>query len=783
MKSRIVPILAIVAFLCCGITQAQVPRKLNYQGYLTTPTGAPVNTPQTLVARIYDASSGGNLLFTETHNPVTVSNGIFNILLGSVDVNTSPLDLKFLAQYYLGITVGTDPEMSPRQPLAASPYAIRAATADSAEALRIGGTIGEVLAGTGAAPAWTSVPTIAGNVVIGATTTQPFPSRLQVVAPTTKTNATLGVRGLSVTSNEASAPFALDVKIFGAPLLANRGVILQSTDWNTGDGGNLLLQPQGGNVGVGLGLYTPGSTLTVAGRIESTSSGFKFPDGTTQTTAASGSGTLAGDVTGPQATTLVALVGGVTAANVAAGANLANAATNVNTANTIVRRDGSGNFAAGTITAAGDLNLSATNASGSVGVINLGTSRVHSFGSANVFAGTGAGNFTMTGGNNTGIGNATLAASTGGGQNTATGSIALAANTAGGQNTASGYAAMQVNQSGGNNSALGANALSALVSGNFNTATGAAALANLGGSSSNNVGIGYAAGSNLTLGNGNIYLGNPGVTTESNMIRIGDSSLQTKAFIAGIRSVTPGVNDASLVVIDSNGQLGTTSTLPLAAKAKNTLVVSATGGDFTTISAALTSMTDNTASNRYVIYVGPGTYTEQVTMKPYVDIQGAGELATKITFTGFPGVSSGTVLGASNAELRFLTVECIGGSNAIAVYNNGVSPRLNHVTAIASGGGGKFGIFNQTNAAPTISNSTITSAGVAISNNGSGNSVRISNSQLSGVLPYLLINGTASTLNIATSQLSGGGGIFNTGTLACVASYGATYAALNASCV
>ena len=52
MNSRIVSILVIVAVCYCGIAQAQIPRKLNYQGYLTTPTGAPVNTPQTLVVRV-----------------------------------------------------------------------------------------------------------------------------------------------------------------------------------------------------------------------------------------------------------------------------------------------------------------------------------------------------------------------------------------------------------------------------------------------------------------------------------------------------------------------------------------------------------------------------------------------------------------------------------------------------------------------------------------------------------------------------------------------------------
>lgn len=44
-------------------------------------------------------------------------------------------------------------------------------------------------------------------------------------------------------------------------------------------------------------------------------------------------------------------VGGVSAANVASGANSANAATETNTANKLVKRDASGNFSAGTITA------------------------------------------------------------------------------------------------------------------------------------------------------------------------------------------------------------------------------------------------------------------------------------------------------------------------------------------------------------------------------------------------------------------------------------------------
>src|SRR5207302_195537 len=55
--------------------------------------------------------------------------------------------------------------------------------------------------------------------------------------------------------------------------------------------------------------------------------------------------------------------------------------------------------------------------------------------------------------------------------------------------------------------------------------------------------------------------GNAGVAGESGTIRIGDNSIvgQSRAFIAGIRGVTTGNINAIPVLIDSAGQLGTTS--------------------------------------------------------------------------------------------------------------------------------------------------------------------------------------------------------------------------------
>ncbi len=129
MKSRLFSMLAIVTWLLTvGIAHSQIPRTINYQGYLTTPTGAPVSNPALqMVFNIYNVASSGSALHTETQT-VVVNNGIFNVLLGSAATLTLPFDV----QYYLGVTPGADPEMSPRQPLAASPYAIRAATAATA---------------------------------------------------------------------------------------------------------------------------------------------------------------------------------------------------------------------------------------------------------------------------------------------------------------------------------------------------------------------------------------------------------------------------------------------------------------------------------------------------------------------------------------------------------------------------------------------------------------------------------------------------------------------------
>ena len=180
-------------------------------------------------------------------------------------------------------------------------------------------------------------------------------------------------------------------------------------------------------------------------------------------------------------------------------------------------------------------------------------------GAENTAVGAAALLFNTTGTDNTATGVAALLNNTGGSNNTATGSFALQANTTGNLNTANGLSALFSNTTGIGNTAEGGSALVLNTTGSANTAIGTGALGS-NTTGNGNIAVGSAAGHDLTTGNQNIVIGNPNtVAGESNTIRIGGSLSQTRAFIAGIRGVATGNNDAVNVVIDSDGQLGTVS--------------------------------------------------------------------------------------------------------------------------------------------------------------------------------------------------------------------------------
>jgi hypothetical protein len=114
------------------------PQTISYQGYLTNAAGVPVNTPQVMTFRIYDdvvAGSPAAALWTGTEDPVPVTNGVFNVILGGPLQAPFPPTLLFDKPYFLSVKViGEALEMSPRLPLQMSPYAYRAVVADAVSA-------------------------------------------------------------------------------------------------------------------------------------------------------------------------------------------------------------------------------------------------------------------------------------------------------------------------------------------------------------------------------------------------------------------------------------------------------------------------------------------------------------------------------------------------------------------------------------------------------------------------------------------------------------------------
>ena len=134
--ARIISIIFLIGFLSCSQwskANAAIPHLLNYQGRLTDSGGAPLSGLYNITFRIYDAETAGNLLWQGTYSSVSITKGIFNILLG--DVNDSGFNFTNLAfdkPYWLEIKVGTDDPMVPRQRITSAGYAIRSEKAETA---------------------------------------------------------------------------------------------------------------------------------------------------------------------------------------------------------------------------------------------------------------------------------------------------------------------------------------------------------------------------------------------------------------------------------------------------------------------------------------------------------------------------------------------------------------------------------------------------------------------------------------------------------------------------
>ena len=319
MKLRHLPSLcAALLALCPTLATAQstsaVPGFISYQGRVVDAAGANVGagTPvnRTVIFRIWDnpsSTAAANLIYSEAQT-VTVSEGEFSVLVGQGVANPtqtfsySEADRK-LADFgtafngsarYLGVTVAagativtTDNEITPRQQIVSTAFAMRAKFAESIGSStdltltplsgtasnyglgwygtgRLFGTTavdGPVLygnSGGGLGSNNGSTKTLAlqwnaaGQIGVGATTFDTN-NKLTLQGDDSATPARqLVIRGNTDTSKRLN---------IGFDTTGNQATLQSYTAASTA--GNLLLNPSGGNVGIGT--TSPGHALTVGG--------------------------------------------------------------------------------------------------------------------------------------------------------------------------------------------------------------------------------------------------------------------------------------------------------------------------------------------------------------------------------------------------------------------------------------------------------------------------------------------------------------------------------------
>lgn len=153
---------------CCFATlvaqpfaNSQIPRTLSYQGLYADLSGNPrPNGTYNFTFRLYSVSSGGAAVWTEVQS-LEVKKGLFSAVLGSV--TPFPGSLKFNQQYWLGIQVAPDAEMTPRTQLTSVGSSFDAIRSDVAQSVTDSSiTSGKIAAGQ----VVKSLNALADNVVL-----------------------------------------------------------------------------------------------------------------------------------------------------------------------------------------------------------------------------------------------------------------------------------------------------------------------------------------------------------------------------------------------------------------------------------------------------------------------------------------------------------------------------------------------------------------------------------------------------------------------------------------
>jgi len=279
--------------------QAEVPAMINYQGRLTDLAGAPLDSIVPMTFTVFADSAGAITLWSETHSAVVVAEGVFSVLLGAV---TPIPDTVFGGQRrWLRMQVDGGPLSDPPLPVVSVAYAFRAIYADTAAVALSGSGSQWTLSGSniyyngGNVGIGTTNPQtplhVSGNVrfdknqgeLILRTPTHNDPGRFIIRFD----NNLLGVIQGDDSENQTFGFYSA----FGATRAYDARIEIHgkaTSSWGkslslTHDGTNGYISTDAGNI-----ILSPQQSLLVNGVVHSQTGGFKFPDGSLQTTAVAG---------------------------------------------------------------------------------------------------------------------------------------------------------------------------------------------------------------------------------------------------------------------------------------------------------------------------------------------------------------------------------------------------------------------------------------------------------------------------------------------------------------
>jgi hypothetical protein len=339
MKKITISLLFLLAVSAANIAFAQAPNQFKYQAVLRDASGNIIpNTAETVVIDILQGGASGTMVYEETQSVTTTTQGIINLNIGAGPANSGIFaNINWgSGTYWVKVTIGGT--VISNGQLLSVPYALNAGSATSSQWAN----------GSGGAIYYSG-----GNVGIGTTSST---NLLHLKGTTYRL-------GMTIESN--SAGFGPEMRLTSTATGGHEWRIVSGASASNSYGaGSFELWDQTASASR-FGILPNGNitlpAFTTAGIVHNDASG-----------VLSSSLIVNADIDATAGITDTKLA---TISTVGKVSNSATTATPSNTISTIVLRDGTGNFSAGTITAnfTGNLTGNATNVSGTVAIANGGT--------------------------------------------------------------------------------------------------------------------------------------------------------------------------------------------------------------------------------------------------------------------------------------------------------------------------------------------------------------------------------------------------------------------------